>query len=53
MHIYDEYKRLLVLQSAIDNCEGVAIPMNIIKDCIKPLDKFIERRVIEIEKERE
>lgn len=45
----DEYKKLLVLISAIDNLEGLALPFNIIKENIQPLKEYIEHRIKEIE----
>ncbi len=51
MHEYDEYKRLLIVQCAIERLEGVDKPLNIIK-AIDVLNKWVEHRVIEIEKNR-
>jgi len=52
MHEYDEYKRLWVLQSALNNVDGVRIPMNIIKEQIHPLREWLEQEIIRIEKDR-
>ena len=48
----NEYKRLLVLLSALENFEGTKLPINVIKEHIKPLLIYVERRVEEIESER-
>ncbi len=45
----NEYKRLLVLQSAIDNLEGTRIDMNVILKYINPLREWCEQRIEEIE----
>ena len=45
----NEYKKLLVLVSAIENLEGITIPMNIITDNLKPLKDYAEFRIKEIE----
>ena len=45
----NEYKKLLVLLSAIETLENIMIPMNIIKENIIPLKDYAERRIKEIE----
>ena len=49
----NEYKRLLVLAVAIDNLDVAKIPTDLIKDCINPLKKYAEHRIIELEGEME
>ncbi len=44
----NEYKKLLVLLSAIENLEGIEIPMNI-QENIQPLKEYAEHRVKELE----
>lgn len=45
----DEYKKLLIVQCAIDNLEGVAIPSRLLKD-IQIFREWTEQRITEIEK---
>jgi len=47
----NEYKKLLVLVSALENLEGIKIPMGIITGNIHPLRKYAEYRIEEIEME--
>lgn len=47
----NEYKKLLVLQSALDNLNGIDIPFNVIKQNIEPLREYANNRVEEIEKQ--
>ena len=47
----NEYKKLLVLQSALFNFEGTKIPMNIIVENINPLNEYIKNRLYELENE--
>ena len=48
----NEYQKLLVLEVAIRNLEGIEIPYSIIKNHIKPLMEWVDKRILELEKEK-
>ena len=46
----NEYKKLLILDSAIKNLEGIPIPFNIIKEFVNPLRDWVKYRINEMVK---